>query len=65
MTAEEKDFLESMGMEGTLRKMLTTQEKKIANKLVKENLLMKGTSDDKHKSILYYVESSLYGKLFY
>jgi hypothetical protein len=37
-----------------LRKLLSSEEIKVANRLVKEGKLMKGISDDKQKSRTYY-----------
>lgn len=45
--------------EPVLRKLLSTEEKALANDLFKEGLLEKGKSDDKHKSVIYYLDSSM------
>lgn len=37
-----------------LRKLMNKEEIRIANKLVKSGLLIKGRTDDKQKSICYY-----------
>lgn len=46
--------VESIPKSGVLRKMLDASEIKQAEKLVKEGVLIKGRSDDKQKSIVYY-----------
>jgi len=37
-----------------LRKLMSSEEIKTANKLVKEGKLLKGRSDDKQKTVCYY-----------
>jgi hypothetical protein len=42
---------------------MTSEEIKMANKLVKKGLIEKGTSDDKKSSVIYYIDSSIYRRL--
>lgn len=42
------------GEYGILRKLMDSDEIKIANRLCKEGLLRKGTSDDKQKSVTFF-----------
>jgi len=39
---------------GVLRKLLSPEEIKVANQLVKQGKMEKGTSDDKQKTICYF-----------
>ena len=63
ITKEDKEFLLGINTEGVLRKFLTKQEITKANKLVKNGLLEKGFTVDKHKSVVYYVDSFIFSKL--
>ena len=50
-----EEYLMSISPEcPVLRKFLTKDEIKIANKLVKDKKLSKGISDDKHKNVIFY-----------
>ena len=40
---------------GILRKFMSTDEIKAANQLVKDGMLIKGKSDDRQKSVMYYL----------
>ena len=52
---EAEEYLLSISPEfPVLRKMLTSVEIKVANRLVKEGKLIKGTSDDKKKNVIFY-----------
>lgn len=54
MTAEEKalyDEIHSQG--GVVRKLLGSDEIRLANSMVKRGLISKGTSDDKQKSVCF------------
>ncbi len=42
-----------------LRKLLSTEEKNVANYFVMKGLLQKGTSDDTRNSVIYYLDSSV------
>ena len=53
----------TIGMDGTPRKLLNSGEIKLANSLVKKGYMTKGTSCDKYKSVIYYVDSYYYQKL--
>ena len=63
LSDDERKFLEDFGTESVLRKMMTSEEIKMANKLVKKGLMEKGTSDDKKSSVIYYIDSSIYIRL--
>jgi hypothetical protein len=60
LSKDEKDFLIKFGDESVLRKLMTSDEIKIANKLVKKGVMEKGMSDDatySKASVVYYVDS--------
>jgi len=63
LSDDERKFLEDFGTESVLRKMMSSEEIKMANKLVKKGLIEKGTSDDKKSSVIYYIYSSIYRRL--
>jgi hypothetical protein len=63
LSDDERKFLEDFGTESVLRKMMSSEEIKMANKLVKKGLIEKGTSDDKKSSVIYYIDSSIYRRL--
>jgi hypothetical protein len=63
LSDDERKFLEDFGTESVLRKMMSSEEIKMANKLVKKGLMEKGTSDDKKSSVIYYIDSSIYRRL--
>ena len=63
LSDDERKFLEDFGTESVLRKMMSSEEIKMANKLVKKELMEKGTSDDKKSSVIYYIDSSIYIRL--
>lgn len=49
------EFIDSIDESfGILRKMMSTDEIRIAERLVKEGLLYKGTSDDKQRTVVYF-----------
>jgi hypothetical protein len=57
LSKEDKDFLIEFGDESVLRKLLTSTEIKICNKLVKKGVMEKGMSDEVKSSVVYYVDS--------
>jgi hypothetical protein len=57
LSPKEKDFLKDFGYESVLRKMLSSVEIKMCNKLVKKGVMEKGMSDDVKSSVMYYVDS--------
>lgn len=63
LTKSEKDFLLEIGTDGILRKFLSSNNIKFANKLVKKGLLTKGTTPDKHSSVMYYLDSFIERRL--
>jgi len=63
LSDDERKFLEDFGDEVRLRKFMSSEEIKMANKLVKKGLIEKGTSDDKKSSVIYYIDSSIYRRL--
>lgn len=63
LSQRDKNFLINFGTDPVLRKFLSTERIKICNKLVKLGLMCKGTSDDKHKNVVYYVDTFIYNKL--
>jgi hypothetical protein len=63
ITNIEREFMLTIGMDRTLRKLLNSGEIKLANSLVKKGYMTKGTSCDKYKSVIFYVDSYYYPKL--
>ena len=63
LSVEERDFLINFGDESVLRKLMTSDEIKISNKLVKKGVMEKGMSDDKKPTVVYYVDSFVRRKL--
>jgi hypothetical protein len=57
LSKEERDFLINFGDESVLRKLMTSDEIKICNKLVKKCVMEKGMSDDTKPTVVYYVDS--------
>ena len=57
LSQEERSFLINFGDESVLRKLMTSDEIKISNKLVKKGVMEKGMSDDKKPTVVYYVDS--------
>ena len=57
LSQEERDFLINFGDESVLRKLMTSDEIKISNKLVKRGVMEKGMSDDTKPTVVYYVDS--------
>ena len=57
ISEEERDFLINFGDESVLRKLMTSDEIKISNKLVKKGVMKKGMSDDTKPTVVYYVDS--------
>ena len=53
LSNDEKQFLENFS-EGLLRILMSKEEIKIANGLVKKRILYKGTSDDKQKTVAFF-----------
>ena len=51
-----KNLLTHTSDEPLLRKLMSKDEIKLANKLVKEGKMIKGRSDDKQKTIVYYIK---------
>tara|TARA_R110000796_G_scaffold1673_2_gene6928 strand:+ start:7534 stop:7704 length:171 start_codon:yes stop_codon:yes gene_type:complete len=51
-----EDLLEYTSTNPLLRKLMSSEEIKVVNKLVKEGKMFKGISDDKQKSITYYAK---------
>jgi len=54
MNEDVKNRLLSVNEFGILRKLMSEEEIKIANILVKEGLMHKGISDDKQHSVCYF-----------
>lgn len=63
ITAVGRDFILKFMDQPVLHKMLTPIEKRIAKHFVIYQLLEKEVSDDKHKVISYYVDSSIKRKI--
>jgi hypothetical protein len=63
LSDDERKFIKYFGDEVRLRKFMTTEEIKMANKLFKKGLMEKGKSDEKNPSVTYYVDSSIYRRL--
>lgn len=51
---EQKLYQEASNIGGVLRKLMDSDERKLANKMVKDGSLIKGTSDDKQRSVCYF-----------
>lgn len=49
------ESLKKAGQYGILRKFMDKEEIQLANELVKEGKVIKGTSDDKQKSVCYFL----------
>jgi len=54
MDEEIKNRLLNINQCGILRKLMSKDEIKIANILVKDGLMFKGKSDDKQHTVIYY-----------
>jgi hypothetical protein len=63
LSGEERDFLINFGDESVLRKLLTSEEIKSCNKLVKKGVMEKGMSDETRSSVVYYVDSFIRKRL--
>mgnify|MGYP003352746616 CR=1 FL=1 len=63
LSKEEKDFLVKFGDESILRKLLTSDEIKTCNKLVKKGVMEKGMSDEVRSCVVYYVDSFVRNRL--
>jgi len=63
LSKEERDFLINFGDESVLRKLLTSEEIKSCNKLVKKGVMEKGMSDETRSSVVYYVDSFIRKRL--
>jgi hypothetical protein len=63
LSGEERDFLINFGDESVLRKLLTSDEIKTCNKLVKKGVMEKGMSDETRSSVVYYVDSFIRKRL--
>ena len=59
LSKDEREFLINFGDESVLRKMLSSPEIKMANKLVKKGVMEKGMFDgsEGRSSVVYYVDS--------
>ncbi len=62
LSDDERKFLEDF-WEPKLRKFMSSEEIKMANKFVKKGLMEKGTSDEKKPGVIYYIDSSIYRRL--
>lgn len=56
---EEKKFLISIGVDGVLRIFLSTEEIKMANKLVKRGLLERGQMTNRQKYTYFYLNGEV------
>jgi hypothetical protein len=63
LSQDERDFLINFGDESVLRKLLTSDEIKSCNKLVKRGVMEKGMSDETRSSVVYYVDSFIRKRL--
>ena len=63
LSGEERDFLINFGDDSVLRKLLTSDEIKTCNKLVKKGVMEKGMSDETRSSVVYYVDSFIRKRL--
>ena len=59
LSKDEREFLINFGDESVLRKMLSSTEIKMANKLVKKGVMEKGMFDgsEGRSTVIYYVDS--------
>jgi hypothetical protein len=62
-TEDEMSFLANFGMEPRPRKLLSRGEIRTCGALVKRGLMERGTSDDRPRSVIYYVDSAIYSRL--
>lgn len=63
LSKEERDFLINFGDTSVLRKLLTSEEIKACNKLVKKGVMEKGMSDEVRSCVVYYVDSFVRNRL--
>jgi hypothetical protein len=63
LTEEERNFLNSFGLDVRLRKLMSSKEIKMANNLYKRDFLEKGRSADRFQSVVYHVDSAIYSRL--
>ena len=65
LSKDERDFLINFGDDSVLRKLMTSDEIKIANKLVKKGVMEKGMFDgsEGRSTVIYYVDSFVRRKL--
>ncbi len=63
LSDKERTFLKDFGTDPTLRKLMSSEEIKMANKLVKKGMMEKGISDDGKSNVIYYVDSFVYRRL--
>ena len=65
LSKDEREFLINFGDESVLRKMLSSPEIKMANKLVKKGVMEKGMFDgsEGRSTVIYYVDSFVRRKL--
>lgn len=63
LSSEDREFLLSIGMDGILRKFLSSDEIKKLNKFHKLGLIEKGIFPDKNNNVMYYLDSSVWRRL--
>jgi mRNA-degrading endonuclease RelE of RelBE toxin-antitoxin system len=63
LSDEERKFLKDFGTDPVLRKLMSSEEIKIVNKLVKKGMMEKGTSDDGKSNVIYYVDSFVHRRV--
>ena len=64
LSEKERTFLKDFGTDPVLRKLMSSEEIKTANKLVKKGMMEKGISDDGKSNVIYYVDSFIYRRLW-
>lgn len=64
LSAEDIEFIKStIGCDGVLRKFLSSEEIKRANRLCKQGFVEKGIYPDKYQNRQFTVDSSIYWRL--
>lgn len=63
LSSEDREFLLSIGLDGILRKFLSSDEIKKLNKLYKLGLVEKGIFPDRFQNVMYYIDSSVWHRL--
>ncbi len=60
---DDRAFLQRLGPDPVYRQLMSSDEIRRANALVKKDLVHKGRSDEKRPKVIYYVPSHIYSSL--